>query len=67
MYIQKERVSKAHMHTLYIFPNTNTFHLASMRKPGLCTPSIHITVSPLLFKILEICKLHEIPYEELHT
>ena len=41
-----------------------------MRKSGLCTQNtpIHITVavSPLLFKILEIYKLHEIPYEKLY-
>ena len=39
-----------------------------MRKPGLCT-QIHLLmlqyVSPLLFMILEIYKLHEIPYEML--
>ena len=28
---------------------------------------IHLQyISPLLFKLLEICKLHEIPYEKLH-
>ena len=41
-----------------------------MRKPGLCaqnTPIHILSVSPLLFKIFNICKLHEIPYEMLHN
>ena len=38
----------------------------SMRKPGKIHLFILQYVSPLLFKILEICKLHEIPYEKLH-
>ena len=41
-----------------------------MKKPDLCTQNtpIHITVgiSPSLFRILEIYKLHEIAYEKLH-
>ena len=45
-----------------------TIILAGLELNYVCklrTP-IHITVSPLLFKILEICKLHEIPYEKLN-
>ena len=43
-----------------------------MRKPALCTAVHKIYlfilqyVSPLLFMILEICKLQVIPYEKLH-
>ena len=35
-----------------------------MRKPGLCAQKIHpfILLSPLLYRILTICKLHGNPY-----